>query len=188
MMWSSLPGLSRALSKQSGLFVAAMTITSLLHTSWQSNCQTAKTCWLNTDQMLCSAIKRLEAHFHNFSDLLLCAALLHSLCLEDLLRPSPLQCLQANSIHLIQEHRQEACLCAVSCLTVRPRADQRVNLIKEQDTRSAGPGLAKQLRAERLRLMGETNRKDTSTADIHRYYYRLWEESTCAKAFSESPT
>lgn len=42
MMWSSLPGLSRALSKQSGRFVAATTITSLLHTSWQSNCQRAQ--------------------------------------------------------------------------------------------------------------------------------------------------
>lgn len=63
MMWSSLPGLSRALSKHSGLFVAAITITSLLQTSWHSNCQTAKTIF--TDQMLRSAVKMLEAHFHD---------------------------------------------------------------------------------------------------------------------------
>ena len=34
-------GLRRALSKLSGLLVAATTITSLLHTSWQSNCPRA---------------------------------------------------------------------------------------------------------------------------------------------------
>lgn len=39
MMWSNLPGLRRALSKLSGLFVAATTITSLLETSWQSSCR-----------------------------------------------------------------------------------------------------------------------------------------------------
>lgn len=78
MMWSSLPGLSRALSKQSGLFVAAITITSLLHTSWHSNCQTAKT--ILTDQMLRSAVKSWR-HISMIPDLLLSVTLLLSLCL-----------------------------------------------------------------------------------------------------------
>lgn len=53
----------------------------------------------------------------SISDLFLCVILLRSLCLEDLLRPSPLQRLQTDPVHLIQEHRQEACLHAVSRLT-----------------------------------------------------------------------
>lgn len=51
-------------------------------------------------------------------DLLLSVTLLCSLCLQDLLCPSPLQHLQANTIHLIEEHRQEACLSTVSGLNV----------------------------------------------------------------------
>lgn len=52
------------------------------------------------------------------SDLLLCVSLFHSLRLQDLLRPSSLQRLQTNPIHLIQQHRQEACLYAISSMTV----------------------------------------------------------------------
>lgn len=74
--------------------------------------------------------------------------LLHSFCLKDLC-PSPLQHLQANPIHLIQEHGQEARLDTVRCRTVGPWANQRVNLIKEQDTGGAGPCLAKQLHVGR---------------------------------------
>lgn len=131
MMWSSLPGLRRALSKQSGLFVAATTITSLLHTSWQSICQRTKTayiitCSLNSFILIrCYDLydgRRNESpeHMCNISNLFLCVILLLSFCLENLLRPSPLQRLQANPIHLIQEHRKEACLYTVRCLTVRP--------------------------------------------------------------------
>lgn len=167
-MWSSLPGLSRALSKQSGLFVAAITITSLLQTSWQSNCQTAKMSEsFQTDQIL-----RELRHTSIMSDLLICVTLFRSFCLEDLLRPSLLQHLQANAIHLIQEHRKEPCLCAVGCLTVWPRANQRINLIKEKDTRSAGPGLTKKLHVEKI--SGGVNKwnrqEDTNIAGVTTVY------------------
>lgn len=56
-------------------------------------------------------------HILKTSHLLLCVTL-HSLCLEDLLCPSPLQRLQADPIHLIQEHRQETRLHTIWCLTV----------------------------------------------------------------------
>ena len=54
------------------------------------------------------------------SDLFLRAILLRPLRLENLLRPSPLQRLQPNPIHLIEEHGQEAGLYAVRCLIVGP--------------------------------------------------------------------
>lgn len=79
------------------------------------------------------------------SDLLLCGSLLDPFRLQDLLRPSPLQRLQTDSIHLIQEHRQQTRLYAVRCLTVCPRANHSVDLVEEQDAGSAGPGLTKQL-------------------------------------------
>lgn len=79
------------------------------------------------------------------SDLFLCAILLRSLRQEDLIGPPPLQRLQADSVHLIQQHRQEARLHAAWRLTVGPRADQGVDLVEEQDAGGAGPGLAKQL-------------------------------------------
>lgn len=83
------------------------------------------------------------------ADLLRCVTLLDSLCLEDLLRPSPLMSLQADPIHLVEEHREKTSLYAVWCLTVWPRANQWVNLIEEQDAWSAGPGLMKQLHGDR---------------------------------------
>lgn len=52
------------------------------------------------------------------ADLLRCVTLLDSLCLEDLLRPSPLMSLQADPIHLVEEHREKTSLYAVWCLTV----------------------------------------------------------------------
>lgn len=79
------------------------------------------------------------------SNHLLSVDFLHSFSLQDLLCTPPLHGLQANSIHLIEKHGQETRLCAVGCLSGWPRVDQRVDLIKEQDRRSAGTGLAKEL-------------------------------------------
>lgn len=150
MMWSSLPGRRRALSKQSGLFVAATTITSLLHTSWKSSCQRAETVssvnsshnashWSNV--VWCDA-KWSESKLFN---LFLRVIMLCTLNLQDFLCPPAFHRLQSNSIHLIQKHRQKACLYAVRCLAVRPWANQRVNLIKEQDTRRTSACLTKEL-------------------------------------------
>lgn len=66
------------------------------------------------------------------SNHLLSVAFLCSLPLEDLLCAPPLHGLQANSIHLIEKHGQQARLCAVGPLTRWPRGNQRVDLIKEQ--------------------------------------------------------
>lgn len=152
MTWSNLPGLSRALSKQSGLFVAAITITSLLQTSSQSNCQAKgvkKKKKVKQITAHCSAatlsMKMGKIHNTIISNHLLSVDFLHSFSLQDLLCTPPLHGLQANSIHLIEKHGQETRLCAVGCLSGWPRVDQRVDLIKEQDRRSAGTGLAKEL-------------------------------------------
>lgn len=151
MTWSNLPGLSRALSKQSGLLVAAITITSLLQTSSQSNCQAkgVKKKIVKQIDAHCSAatlsMKMGKIHNTRISNHLLSVDFLHSFSLQDLLCTPPLHSLQANSIHLIEKHGQETRLCAVGCLTGWPRVDQRVDLIKEQDRRSAGTGLAKEL-------------------------------------------
>lgn len=187
MMWSSLPGRRRALSKQSGLFVAATTITSLLHTSWKSSCQRGETVYsinssLNTSHwsnVVWWDGKRSKIKLFN---LILCVIVICTL--KDFLCPSALHRLQANSIHLIQENRQKACLYTVRCLTVRPWANQRVNLIKEQDTGRTGSCLAKELRVGKQAVRQE----DTITAAFHVCYYTLGKENTCAKAFSESPT
>lgn len=47
----------------------------------------------------------------------MCMILFHSLRLQDLLIPSSFQCLQANTIHLIQEDRQETRVYTVGSLT-----------------------------------------------------------------------
>ena len=95
------------------------------------------------------AIKRGVRFISMLSDLLLCVSLFLSLRLQDLLRSSPLQRLQTNPIHLIQQHRQEACLYAVSSMTVWPGANQRVDLIEEQETGGTCPSLGKQLCVDR---------------------------------------
>lgn len=120
MTWSNLPGLSRALSKQSGLFVAAITITSLLQTSSQSNCKGGKKTKTKKTVMQitanCSAAT-FKIHITRISNLLLSVDSLRSLRLQDLLCTPPLHGLQANSIHLIEKHGQEARLCAAGRLT-----------------------------------------------------------------------
>lgn len=120
-------------------------------------CQWFRSKFKYTDVTL-SAIQRGVRFISMISDLLLCVSLFHSLRLQDLLRPSSLQRLQTNPIHLIQQHRQEACLYAISSMTVWPGANQRVDLIKEQETGGTCPSLGKQLCVDRhsQMLMDET--------------------------------
>lgn len=93
-------------------------------------------------------------------DLVICATLLHSLCLQNLICSPPLHRLQADPIHLIQQHREQPGLHAVRGPDIGPRPDQRVDLVEEQNAGRAGAGLPEQLHVKRQMQWFERRNKE----------------------------